>query len=165
MAVPFDRAACVQFAADAFAFPPPREHIVRPDPVGRRVASFVLPLDVLRPQNRTRHAQPWAMAKVKKACFAIMLAQIGVVCGSGRKPLPGRPQVLCTRFSSVEPDAFSDGFKVAVDRLCPGPQGLGIIADDRPACIDLRQWWEPAPRRKGFGLIRVFTGAEMGARG
>lgn len=157
-AVPFDRAGCAQFAADAFAFPPPLPHIVRPEPVGRLVASFVLPLDVLRPQNRTRHAAGWALAKVKRECHMRMLGQVGPV----QAPLPGRPMVLCTRFSSVEPDAFNDGFKVAVDRLCPGPMGLGIIADDKPACVDLRQWWEPAPRGKGFGLVRVFTGTEMG---
>lgn len=156
--VPFDRAACAQFAADAFAFPPPFPHIVRPEPVGRLVASFVLPLDVLRPQNRTRHAAGWALAKVKRECHMRMLGQ----CGPVRTPLPGRPMVLCTRFSSVEPDYDNAGFKIAVDRLLPGPMGLGLIANDRPSDIDRHDWWEPAKRGMGFGLVRVFTGAEIG---
>lgn len=147
------------FQADALlAAPPPLARIVRPEPCGAVLARAVLPLDLCQPQNRTRHGQSWALAKIKSQVAHALLAQIGRL----REPLPGRPQVLCVRFSSVEPDAYSDWAKHAVDSLCV-PKGrarnrLGWLCDDSPGAIDLHQWWEPAPAGQGFVYIRILEG-------
>lgn len=131
--------------------PPARPHIVRVAPVGRLIAQFVLPLELVQPQNRTRHAQPWKLAKLKSQCKLVMLAQWG---RRRQRPLAGRPMVRCIRFSSVEPDRYNDGFKFAVDRLVE----LKFLVDDKPSLCDLHQWWEYAAPREGFGLVEVWTG-------
>jgi hypothetical protein len=168
-AVAFDWHDALARADAILSRPPARTHIERVRPAGGLVCRFALPLDLLRPQNRTRHAQPWMQAKVKKALFLRMLVQLG---GLARDvPLRGRPLVRCVRFSSVEPDAYNDGFKAAIDVLCAipprttvaklagkrAPKRLNVIADDKPTATRVVQWWEPAPRGKGFGLIEVWT--------
>ena len=135
----------------ALGQPPLREHIERPQIYGQCRFRFALPLSLLQPQNRTRQAQPWKMAKLKKECLSLMRAQLSTRL---ELPLPGRPQVLCVRFSSVEPDKYNDGFKIAVDRLVE----MGLLVDDRPTAVDLHQWWEPAPPKCGFGVIEVWSG-------
>jgi hypothetical protein len=139
-------------ASTLLSEPPARPHIVRVAPVGRLVAQFALPLELIQPQNRTRHAQPWKLAKLKSQCKLVMVAQWG---RRRSEPLPGRPMVRCIRFSSVEPDKYNDGFKIAVDRLVE----LKFIADDAPSVCDLHQWWEYAPPKNGFGVVEVWTGA------
>ena len=147
--------------------PPARSHIVRPDLSGVCVARFVLPLDLVKPQNRTRFQKHWAMAKLETEVAAAMRVQ----CAPRPEPLPGRPRVLCCRFSSTEPDRFNDGFKIAIDMLtAPKPAltrkgtvrryvpklRLNLIRDDSNRCAQVEQWWEPAPPRQGFGLIEVY---------
>jgi hypothetical protein len=86
-------------------------------------------------------------------------------CIPWEKPLPGRPQVLCVRFSPAQSDPYADWAKSAVDVLCR-PRGsstarrLGIIVDDRPSAADVVQWCEPKPRGApaGFVVIDVWTG-------
>jgi len=129
---------------------PPLGHVARVEPVGDLVARFLLPLSLVQPQNRT-HGKTWMLGKMKAECTVLMRAQLSTRPTS---PLFGRPQVLCVRFSTTEPDKYNDGFKVAVDRL----KDLGLIVDDSPKCIDLHQWWEKAPRGKGCGLIEVWSG-------
>ena len=164
----FDWHAALAQADATLSRPPARPHIERVKPAGALVCRFALPLDLCQPQNRTRHAQPWALGKLKTTLYLSMLIQNG---GRARSsPLHGRPLVRCVRFSSVEPDAFNDGFKAAIDVLCAippmtraaiagrrNPKRLNVILDDRPTCARVVQWWEPAPRGKGFALIEVWT--------
>lgn len=171
-AVPrFDPGAALAIADAILREPPARPHIERPPLRGVVVARFALPLELLKPQNRTRHGQDWALDRLKRDVFACMVAQHR----PRREALPGRPQVLCVRFSSVEPDAYADWAKHAVDVLCaPLPmltregkvrkhattRRLNFIRDDKQASAEVRQWWEPLSRKmgKGFGVIEVRTG-------
>ena len=138
-------------ADEQLSRPPLQPHIERAKPVGQCRHRFALPLPICQPQNRTRHAQPWALGKMKAECLALMRAQM---VSRPTSPLPGRPMVLCVRFSSVEPDAFADWAKVPVDCL----KKLGIIVDDKPKAIDLQQSWEPAPPKAGFCLVEIWSG-------
>jgi len=166
---PFDRVEALRFAEAAWALPPARPHIRRPEPRGALVQRFVLPLELLRVQNATRGGINWVLALLKENVAAAMAAQ----CLPRPAPLQGRPQVLCCRFSSVEPDRFADGFKVAVDMLCVPPPPLtrkgtprryvptlrlGFLVDDSPRHADVECWWEPAPPKAGLGVISIYTG-------
>lgn len=149
-------------AESALSRPPPIERIERPIPEGYRVASFIIPISLLPTSNQTGRiagSMPWARTKLKNNLFQVMWAQ----CRRFDQPLKGRPQVHCVRFSSSEPDAYSDWAKLAIDILCARtekrPKRLNIIVDDRPACVEVRQWWEPAPRGEGFAMISVYEGA------
>jgi len=157
-----DRAALLELADQALSAPPAKPWIRRPVPAGSRVARFVLPLELLQPTNRTGRlaaAQPWRRAKDKAAVWLAMRAQ----CLPWDAPLPGRPQVLCVRFTSVPTDHYADWAKLAVDVLCARKEGslrrLGIIVDDRPSAADVVQWCEPAPGGKRFCLIEVRDGS------
>lgn len=141
-------------ADEILAKPPAKRHIIRTPGVGKLVARFVLPLELCQPQNRTRHGQPWALAKIKTDVQLFLMAQ----AKPRKTPLDGRPFVRCIRFSSVEPDKYNDGFKFAVDKLCAKPGGLSFLRDDRPADCDLHMWWEYSPPKGGFGLIEIYSG-------
>jgi hypothetical protein len=133
------------------AEPPLRDHIERPKPVGQCRYRFALPLELCPSTNMTRHGQAWKLAKMKKQCLGLMQAQLRPRPTSA---LTGRPQVLCIRFSSVEPDAYADWAKIPVDCL----KKLGVIAEDNPRAINLSQYWEPAPPKSGFCIVEVWTG-------
>jgi hypothetical protein len=151
------------FADRTLSAPPARSHIVRPVPRGDLVARFALPLELCRPQNRRDGAGPaWALAKTKAQLAQVMATQWLRQRGGIETPLTGRPQVLCLRFSSVEPDGYADWAKAAVDILTSRGRGhrLGIIVDDRPSCADVVQWWEPAKPGAGGVLVQVFRGEE-----
>jgi hypothetical protein len=176
-------------ADDILSQPPAKPWIDRHHGRGERVLRFVLPLALAAPQNRSRHAEGWMLARQRASVLAAMAGQLagqlqhpdGTVhgtarwCANGRGllmmfpvPLAGRPQVRAVRFSSVAPDATAAWHKTAVDvlrtprtragRLVPG---LGVIDDDRPAMLELREWWEPAPKGEGFALIEVWTGEKQ----
>lgn len=136
---------------DCLSRPPAREHVVRPEPRGERVARFALPIALCKPQNSTRHGAAWALGKLKKDVLLAMLMQTG----RRSAPLPGRPQVLCLRLSSVEPDKYADWAKHAIDRLTVREGGLGFLRDDRPQDAEIHQWWEPAPAGQGCVVIEV----------
>jgi len=143
------------FADHVLSSPPARAHIERPAPRGERWARFALPLEFCKPQNRMARAGTqaagWAIGKLKESILIAMLLQNGRV----REPLPGRPQVLCLRLSSTEPDKYADWAKHAIDRLTVKHRGLGFLRDDRPQDAEIHQWWEPAPRGKGCVVIEV----------
>jgi hypothetical protein len=149
----------LETAVQLLAKPPAFEHIERCVPRGRLVQQFILPLELCPTTNSTRHAKGWMLAKLKKQAFEMMLWQCGGIQGA---PLPGRPMVRCVRFSTVEPDKYSDWMKIAVDKLCCGPERLGYLRDDRPRDLDLHAWWEHLPKKLGTGfcLIEVYTGSE-----
>lgn len=153
----FDWRALRLVALDALSRPPPFEHIERHKRRGELVRAFVLPLELCRPFNRVSRtgsaSTRWALGKLKSECYEFMRLQNG---GRGFPlPLAGRPQVICIRFSSSEPDMESGWCKNPVDRLRVGKNGLGIIVDDRPRCIELRTWWEPAKPKAGFVYLEV----------
>lgn len=153
----FDWRDALARAEATFALPPKIERIVRPVPRGEVVQRFVLPLALCPTTNRTRHTKPGQQARTKRLILGLLQVQAKVQ--RFRKTLPGRPQVLCCRFSSTEPDAYSDWAKLAVDLLCvPAGRrktGLGLLRDDRPADAEVVQWWESAKAKEGFVWIEV----------
>ena len=162
--------SCWASSVDAFEAPPAQSHITRPEPppAATLVATLFLPLTMLEPQNAKRHAPKWVLRRKFEDLKTTFGVQTRFKDYRHIRPLEGRPTVLCTRFSSVEPDKYSDGFKWAVDALCvPAGRrtwGLGYLRDDRPKDAEIVQWWEPAPQRGGFGMIRVFSDANGGQR-
>ena len=123
------------------------------------MARFALPLELCQSTNRTRGAAGWAQARIKGRVAALMALQ----CERRSMPLPGRPQVLCVRFSVKCPDAYSNWAKAPVDVLC-APKGrarnrLSLIRDDSPDHVEEVQWWEPAKMNEGFVVIEVWSGS------
>ncbi len=160
----FRIAQALEAADEIFSKPPALPRLVRPVITGIRMARFALPLDALKPQNRTNHRQPWAYGRDRDRVATLM----GLQCSPQQKPLAGRPTVVCTRFSSVEPDKYSDWAKMAIDVLCMpnarAPRRLGLIRDDRPTDAEIVQRWEPAKAGSGMVLIEVFADVAMGER-
>lgn len=150
--------AC-KLGLSALASPPPLPHLTTPELRGRRLYSFVLSLDVCQPQNRSRHAPGWKLGKQKAAIFRALSAQMLIQGERPRGPIEGRPQVICVRFSSTEPDAFSDWAKAAIDALCVPKgrrkHGLGLLRDDRPSDAEVVQIWRPAKAGNGFVYLEV----------
>lgn len=154
------RERCISKVTECLSSEPIQSHIVRPRFIGQVVASFVLPLDLCKPQNAKRGAPGWLAKATRLKIAREMFAQ-----GIPREaPLPGRPQVLCLRMSSNEPDRYSDWAKTAIDTLCAPnkrcKERLNIIKDDAPKFADVHCWWEPAKRGEGFVYIEVRTGEE-----
>ncbi len=147
-------------ADKVLAEPPAFPHIVRVTGVGELVRRFAVPIELCPTTNETRHQKGWQLAKTKKNLFAVMLSQTRMIRSV---PLPGRPMLRCIRFSSKEPDKYSDWMKMAVDRLLVGEsiddQRLGYLSDDSPSRVDIHAWWEAVPKGKGFCVIELWTGA------
>jgi hypothetical protein len=148
---PFRVDEALALADDVLSRPPAREHIERPERRGELVARFALPLELCLTTNFTRHGQSWRLGQIKNSTLLCMLVQHG----RRREPLPGRPQVVCLRLSSSEPDKYSDWAKVAVDRLTNKNSGLGFLRDDKPSAAEIHQYWEPCPPKKGCVVIEV----------
>lgn len=152
----FDWRSCIHRADVALALPSPVEHIERPIYRGQSIARFAFPLELCPTTNRTRHSRPGQHTKVKRCLLAMMQKQSRSIRGD---LLSGRPQVLAVRFSSVEPDAYSDWAKMPIDLLCvPSGRrkmGMGYLREDRPKDAEVRQWWEPAKQGEGFVYMEV----------
>lgn len=148
-------------AESVLSEPPAVSRIQRPERRGELVQRFVLPLTLCPTTNRTRHTIAWQHARDKAHLLTCLRSQMRGLLRA-EAPLPGRPQVLCMRLSTVEPDVYSDWAKRAVDALCvPAARrkdGLGFLRDDRPKDIELVQWWEPAKRGEGFVYIEIRSG-------
>lgn len=166
----FDRFALLERSESILRAPPAKPWIVRPVPRGERVCRFVLPLELCKPTNATRQRPGWAQGKDKAELWSMMLGQAGGLRG---EVLPGRPQIICVRFSQIESDPCADWAKAAVDHLrfwrekrhkigrkivVTKVRGLGFIEDDRGSRIELSQHWEPSKRGEGFVYIEVWTG-------
>ena len=146
-------------ADEALSRPPAEPWIERAPPRGSLVARFVLPLELCKPVNRTRHAINWIHAKRKRAVRQMMAVQYFAQHGDDtKKPLPGRPLIRDVRFSSTPPDACANWAKDAIDALTSRHRGLGYLRDDGQRYCDQRQWWEPAPKGRGCVLVEVWTG-------
>lgn len=151
--MPFSVAACKRFAAYALERPP-SEHVERVEPIGLRVASYVLPLDLCPTLNAFAEMPTWKRHKLKKQVLLLMRAQ-----HDHRLPMiTGKPWARAIRFSSRAPDEENGWSKLPVDRLTGKHGGLGLIEDDRRNRLKLCCWWEPAPPGSGFVLVDVFTG-------
>lgn len=163
---PFDVAGCLRIARERFAVPPPYTRIDRPAFRGDVVARFVLPMALCKSTNMTRHAPAWQLGRDKDQLAQIMALQARAWTpdrgARWRKALPGRPEVLVCRFSVREPDAYADFAKSAVDILTipspKRPKRLGLLLEDSPSCVTVRQWWERAPQGEGFVFLEVRTG-------
>lgn len=164
---PFSRAAANEYAALALAYPPKRKFIERVDPVGELIAQFVLPSKLCLTANERKGLHWSAISKVKQNLLGMMFAQTGFRKRSS--VLPGRPQVLVTRFTCTRPDRGAGWEKDVIDALLTSQikhspkgaqvrRGLGFFEDDSDMHIDARAWWEPGPRANGFVLLRVFGG-------
>lgn len=152
----FNAAETMALAADVLSRPPAKSHIVRVQGRGRLVRRFALPIELCPTTNATRHAPKGQNARVKKDITTVMLVQT-----QGRvrmNPLPGRPMVIGIRFSSRQPDAYSDGFKMAIDRLMVGDHRLGYLRDDSPDHCEIHQRWEKAPKGAGFAILEIWSG-------
>jgi hypothetical protein len=154
---PFNALEALAAADAVLKLPPAEPHIQRVAGVGELVRRFALPIDLCPTTNSTRHRPIWALAKDKKNLFAVMMKQTR---GTIRPvPLKGRPMLRCIRFSSREPDRYSDGFKMAIDRLMVGKERMGYLRDDSPRACQIEMWWEKSPpSTKGFCVIEIYTG-------
>lgn len=162
--------------------PHPHPHVVRPRPRGELVALALLRLDECLPRNRSRREQPWQA----KAARDTVLARLQSQLRPQLHPLRGRPQVVCYRYSSKQPDAHAGWGKTAVDCLQPSGErtyshkikskhpikdgeyktikrkrafvGLNIIASDEPSKCEVIETWEPATNGHGFVIIEIWDG-------
>lgn len=181
--VPLDIQEALSMVSRILAVPPAQGHIERPAPAaGKLVGVWMLPLHLCPRLNALAELPNWARQKLKDAALKTMLEQSGL--RRAAKPLPGRPVVRATRFSSVEPDKESSFTKIPVDRLCvgrrtrpdtiapeawkrmqalAGPVGLGLLRDDKPSALDLQAWWEPCPPGKGCVYVELWTGDSVAA--
>lgn len=154
---PFDWREALVRAEAVLSEQPAVARIQRPVPRGNLVQRFALPLELCPTTNRTRHSRPGEHAKTKRQILGLLQAQARQF--RLREPLAGRPQVLCLRLSSVEPDVYSDWAKMAVDALCVPAgrrkEGLGYLRDDRPKDAEVVQFWEPAKRGEGLVYIEI----------
>lgn len=164
---PFSRAAANEYATLALAYPPKRRFIERVEPVGELIAQFVVPSKLCLTTNQKVNLHWRRIHEAKKHIHGMMLAQHNFRIRS--EPLPGRPQVLVTRFTSVRPDSGAGWEKMPIDCLLTprvvvtknGTQrrlGLGFLEDDNDFHVDVHAWWESGPRNGGFVLLRVFGG-------
>ena len=153
----FNAAEAMAMAADVLSRPPAKAHIVRTVGRGRLVRRFALPLELCPTTNATRHAPMGQNARIKEDITRVMKAQTG---GRVRNaPLPGRPQIIGIRFSSRQPDKYSDGFKLAIDRLMRGEERMGYLRDDNEDACDIVQRWERTPKGIGFAILEIWSGA------
>lgn len=137
-----------------------------PELWGEEEACFVLPLSLCKPMNQLARAgmagQAWAMGAHKRKVRDAMRLQHK----PRREPLAGRPQVICVRFSIVEPDKYADWAKVPIDRLLPPRthggkliEGLNFLVDDAPKFADVWQmWWPVSKRADEVVVIKVYSG-------
>lgn len=166
---PFDRLMAGREALRRLEQPPAKPWIERPRETGDLVTRFTIPLELCPTSNETRRKPDWYYAKQRTALFTVMVPGFLDSRRPRGKALPGRPQVLATRFCPRPPDACSDWAKSAIDRLIlplhvkrngrwVDCQRFGLITDDSPPAADVRQWWEPCPAALGCVLIQLRTG-------
>jgi len=80
--------------------------------------------------------------------------------GSSKPPKPlAKAELICVRFSSVEPDCdgLVIGFKHVIDAL----KNCGVIVDDKPSVIGFPRYeWRKAKPKKGFLYVQVKESAK-----
>lgn len=158
MSTKLDASKALRFASATLREPPRHAHIERTEPVGKFVVRFVLPLDWCPPLNRFSEMPGWKRKQLKDNVLWHMTARQGM--RRQASPLPGRPLVRAIRFSSADNDEHNGWTKIGVDRLTGNHGGLNYLVDDRPKCLRLKQWWEPAPRGEGFCYFELWSGGD-----
>ena len=152
----------LDWCTDRLSQPPHAKHVMRIEPKGHCKFRCVLPLELCPTTNKTRHTSRWSHNQRMVRLRNLMSAQ-ALACGwhVSFGPLPGRPQVICIRFSTRRPDRFGDWAKEPVDLLTSKNNGLNFIRDDSDLHCDLYQTWEPSGKRGvGCCLIEVWTNPE-----
>ena len=143
----------IQIRAQSYPYGPDDS----PSGPGELLAFFYLPTELCKRQNEKFGAERWQAKSDRVKCFRYMLPQLARIYSA---PATGRPLVRCTRYSSVEPDKFSDWAKVPVDCLCRKTERakhrLGIIYDDAPKHAEIEQLWRKAKPGESFVLIEVW---------
>jgi hypothetical protein len=138
------------------------EGVIRTFRLGNPWIVFALPLNLCEPQDRMRHAAPWVYRYKRDRLLGELTKQW--MKEYGRLPATplACPQLLCVRYSSMEPDPYADWAKQAIDCLQPSGlrrgrpfYGLGLIRNDSRKECDVHQWWEPAKVKEGFCVIEV----------
>jgi len=137
---------------------------------GEEEACFILPLRLCKSTNTMGHmgGRGWQLGRHKKSVWEAMRLQ----AAPRREPLPGRPMVVCVRFSIREPDKYADWGKVPIDKLLPTRQrrtqkglsivhGLNYIIDDSPKHADIHQLtWLVSRRADEVVVIRIYSGKD-----
>jgi hypothetical protein len=164
----------LDLASLTLRLPPRKDHIVRPESVGYRLARFVVPLDLLPSNNPWGRLEGWQKADLIKKLRGHIAPQLSHL-RSMPIPLQGRPMIRAIRFSSTEGDVDNGWTKLAIDRLTVRSnkrkladdrltvlsKSLGVIGDDRPSKLNLKVWWEYAPAGKGFGYFEIWSGDQQ----
>lgn len=89
-------------------------------------------------------------------------------------PLQGRAFIRAIRCSSSKPDQLADaGMKTAIDmlrvprkgefdertgKIVGQLRGLGLIVDDGPDYVEIKNCWKQVPPKKGFGILELWSG-------
>lgn len=129
------------------------------DPV-TPVAVFQLELEHAPLLNVFRKMH-WAKEhKLKKQIAVVLLSQIG----RRAEPLPGRPKLLVTRYSSGRPRSKEKGGASGPDQDSAGTKlwldvlvRLGWLRDDSPDCIEVASQWERCKPGEGRVVVHVFS--------
>jgi len=167
----FDWHKALQQADRILAAPPARSFIQRPTLLGNVIFRAALPSGVCVAANaasrRAYVMNPWAISAIKSKLWTQMETQsIPWLRYRWAWPVEGspRPQVVAVKFSSQAPDVGSNPGKAAIDMLtCHRlldrkkqrytEHRLGIIRDDRPACVEQIHRWEFLPKAEAAFLL------------
>ncbi len=167
---PFDHHRAIQLAESIRSAPPALDFIERPLLLDTLVLRIALPSDICLADNRRSRkgfvSNNFAIEAVKTSIWKHICEQIDPWRRYQEHwPLrfaqTERVQVVACKFSSRAPDAGANFAKHAIDMLTlPRRDGqqrrLGIIEDDRPACVQQIHCWEFLPANESaFVLIEV----------
>jgi hypothetical protein len=166
----FDFHRAIQLAESIRSAPPARSFIERPTLLDTLVLRIAFPSDICLADNRRSRKgfvnASFAIEGVKDKLWACICEQVEPWRRYQEHwPLrfaqSERVQVVACKFSSVAPDVGANFAKQAIDMLTlPRRDGqkrrLGIIEDDRPACVQQIHYWEFLPRAEhAFVLLEV----------
>lgn len=162
----------VELAQERLRGPCTTPHTSRTEPRGAIVVCFGLPLELCKPQDSRRattRGAKFAEAATRRNLLQLMADQALFQGTFPRdKPLEGRPQLRCVRFTSSPTDPYADWAKQAVDILCMPvvrkskktgqvkvAQGMKYLKGDKLADVEQSQWCEIAKPGEGFCYIEL----------
>lgn len=122
---------------------------VEPEDGDRLILRAVLPLEHCPLLNELTRSHFGRKTREGKRVFDLFYAQNRFSRG---ELLRGRPLVRCVRFSVNDPDDDASWTKVPLDVLV-NKEGthhdahhMRFLRDDKRGEVEIRPWWEPAPR-------------------
>lgn len=170
----FDWHVALQQADSILACPPAKAHTARPGHLlARRVFRAAIPTklclsanerDGLARNPKGRHVLAGILGRLWGELSKQSIPWLRYRCYWPLEMHPPRPQVLAVKFSPRAPDVGANVGKMAIDMLqCRKGNGkksdehrIGLIVDDRPACVEQLHWWEFLPQKHpAFVLIEV----------